>query len=100
MAFRETHPAIFDCTDIYFLCLCSCSNSKQQKINLEIDNELMESKWFTKDEIIKEMKNIIDQKIIKFMLDLFPDQIEKYKMTKEEFKFFGTLNMILYRPKF
>jgi len=97
--FRETYPALFDCSDIFFVCFCRCNDSKNQVIDLEIDDELSESKWFTKQEALDEMKNIADQRLIKFLLKIFPENLEKYTMEVEEFKFLDKFNMISHKPK-
>ena len=98
VSFRETYPSLFDCTDIFFVCICSCNNSKDQIINLSIDDELEEYRWFTKQEIVDEVKNFADQNMIKFIINIFPDNIEKYLMKGQEYKFLNRFRMIAYRP--
>ena len=96
--FRETYPALFDCTDLFFVCVCSCNDSDTRKINLDIDDELMETKWFTKEEIIKEIKSFSDQNMLKYMLNIWPDKMGIYIMKGEEYKFLNRFKMLAYKP--
>jgi 8-oxo-dGTP pyrophosphatase MutT (NUDIX family) len=54
--FREAFPYIFDCSDIYFVCLCTVENLRA-KIDVDKGGELEECEWFNKEEIVELMKN-------------------------------------------
>ena len=101
--FRETFPYNFDCSDIFFICVCMIDSSKQ-KIDIVTGNELEECKWFTKEEMVECMKNnqmsVYNTQIFTAILEFLPHKIMGYILkTGKEVKILKS-RLVFHNPKF
>jgi ADP-ribose pyrophosphatase YjhB (NUDIX family) len=99
---REAHPYLFDTSDIFFICLCTCK--EEQIIDIVKGGELKEFKWFTKEEIENILLNkkfsLFSANFFRTILNSLPNEIyNKTMSTGKEVKFLKS-KFIFHYPKF
>jgi len=99
---RETHPYLFNTSDIFFICLCVCPN--EGSLDIEKGGELKNFKWFSQDDIRTSMKenkfSPFTTKLMTEVLKSLPDEIlNRVLEPSDEIKFLKS-RMILHTPKY
>ena len=101
--FREAYPYLFDSSDIFFTCICTVDTSNQS-VDIITGGELVEYKWFSKEELeeLVKLKTVSknNQFFFSFIINLLPKKILSQTLKVGREITFLNSRFVFHNPKF